>query len=141
MDRRYPHLIPVDELPRTMPGRSSIAKFAKRVFDNTTARTALNTHSNRLYFYYREVAYGVYDHDRFDLSDTALAGVCRTIKSGRLSAAFKTWLLDNAERERQSQKEQAMGLLHENNRKDAERIAARFTRNRVTAGYGTKGVT
>lgn len=141
MDRRYPHLIPVAELPRETPGRSAILSFAKRVFDNTTARTALNTQSGRLYFYYRELRFGIYDHDRRDLSEKAVGDVCKTIKSGLLSEAVKTWLLANQERDMESRREQAKGHMHESKRKDAEAIAERYMRSRVTAGYGTKGVT
>jgi len=139
VDNRYPWLIPVDRLPPDFKGRRAIRSFAKRVRDNTTCLTAYNRRTGRLFFYYRTVDTGVWDHDVRDLSERALAGVCTTIKSGRLSAAEKDWILSARERDFQASVEQNKGRYHESKRRDAERLADSIIRGRVTSGYGSKG--
>lgn len=139
MDRRFPHLVPEYAWPRDAKWRA-VRAFAKRIRDNTNCQTAFNRASGRLYFYYRSMDIGVFDHSPRDLSDRAVASVCKSIKSGRLSAAEKDWIMAARERDYQAAKAQERGHYNESKRKDAVRLAEQITSNRVVSGCGSKGV-
>lgn len=140
MDSRYPHLVPIDELPVNYRNRKLLVRFAKRVRDNTGCGSCIDRRVNEFYFYLGKVDRGVWSHSVNDLSDSAMAHVCRVIKSARVKASEKDRILSGRKRDQESQGEQYTGKMFADRRKDAVTSVEQKLSRRVAAGYGTKGI-
>jgi hypothetical protein len=140
MDSRYPHLVPIDELPLNFKRRKEIVRFAKRVRDNTGCGACVNRQNAEVYFYLGKVDRGVWSHPMRDLSDNAVAFVCKLIKSARAKPGEKDRILAGRKRDQESEGEQYTGKMFDDRRKDAVSLADAKLSQRVTAGYGTKGI-